>query len=759
MINSYLLFTLAIGILGLIVVFWLRKWILSIPIEVEKTKEVSSWIKTGARAFLRREYITISYFIASIAIALGLLAYLGVFGAGGWAIPFGFILGSILSLLMAWIGMETATDANVRTTNVGRKDAFQALKVAFRGGAVTGLSLVSLSIIGISILYMITGNASLVVGFGFGASLAALFAQLGGGIYTKSADIGADLVGKVEKGLEEDDPRNAAVIADQVGDNVGDCAGRASDLFESFSDNIISIMIIGAFIGAYTFKDFLIDVIPFILLPLVLQAIAIIAVIIGVFSLLGKDPTKSIYLSFLVTGVIIVIGYLIAIELIIGPIAVKIGDPTFAHRLVIASIVGLVGSLLTVLGVIYYTGHQYPPVKSIAESAKGGPAIDVLAGLSFGMESAFPEAVIIGIVIAVSFFVAAGDINIFGIHGLKGVYGVALAGLGLLGVTGIIQTSDTFGPIVDNADGIATMAGIEEEVGTSLETLDAVGNMTKALTKAYGMAAAILTAISMLFAYIIESVDKASLQGVISTSIEVIAQDFDEILSLATVNIMHPLVLVGVLIGATVPFLFSALAIRGAQRGAFAMVNEVRRQFKENPAIMEGKALPDYGKAVDIATKYALVEMIMPTLLGLFIPILIGVLIPGIISLWVLAGYLAALNIVAALLAIFQFNAGGALDNAKKIIEISGLKRTPVHEATVVGDTVGDPLKDTSGPSLHILIKLSNILSITLVPLYVYLIKTANYTINLSIAAVIFILWIIIWFYVRSVRKRYAKIE
>lgn len=758
MVNLYLIFTLAIGLLGLAVVFWLRKWIIDIPIEVEKTKEVSSWIKTGARAFLRREYITISYFIASIAIALSLLAYLGIFGAEGWAIPLGFILGSALSLLMAWIGMETATDANVRTTNVARKDAFAALKVAFRGGAVTGLSLVSLSILGISLLYMITENASLVVGFGFGASLAALFAQLGGGIYTKSADIGADLVGKVEQGLEEDDPRNAAVIADQVGDNVGDCAGRASDLFESFSDNIISIMIIGAFIATFTFRDFLVDVLPFVLLPLVLQAIAIIAVIIGVFSLIGKDPTKSIYLSFLVTGVVIVIGFTLAIEVIIGPAAVSINDPTFAHRLVLSSIIGLVGSLLTVLGVIYYTGHQYPPVKSIAESAKGGPAIDVLAGLSFGMESAFPEAIIISIVIAVSFFVAAGDLDLSGINGLKGIYGVALAGLGLLGVTGIIQTSDTFGPIVDNADGIATMAGIEDEVGTSLETLDAVGNMTKALTKAYGMAAAILTAVSMLFAYIIEAVDKASVQGIIGTGIEDIAKDFDIVLSLAAVNIIHPLVLVGLVIGATVPFIFSALAIRGAQRGAFAMVNEVRRQFKDNPGIMEGKSLPDYGKAVDIATRYALVEMIMPTLLGLFLPILIGVLVPGVISLWVLAGYLAALNVVAALLAIFQFNAGGALDNAKKVVEISGMKRTPVHEATVVGDTVGDPLKDTSGPSLHILIKLSNILSITLVPMYVYLIKANNYTLNLAIAAVILVLWVIVWLYVRSVRKKYGTL-
>lgn len=748
-----LMFSIIAGILGLIVVFILRRWILNVPIEVEKTGEVAKWIKTGARAFLKREYTTILYFIIGIAIVLGILAYYEILA---WPIMYGFIFGAILSLIMAWIGMETATDANVRTTNAGRKDAFLALKVAFRGGAVTGLSLVSLAILGISILYWITGNPSLVVGFGFGASLAALFAQLGGGIYTKSADIGADLVGKVEQRLEEDDPRNAAVIADQVGDNVGDCAGRASDLFESFSDNLISIMIIGAFIAGYAFATVeKVDIAPFVVLPLVLQGIAIIATIIGVFALLGRDPTKSIYGTFLVTGIIIVVGFTVAIEFILGPIASQIGDPTFAHRLVIAAIIGLIGSLLTVLAVIYYTGHKFKPVKSIAEAAEGGPAIDILAGLSYGMESAFPEAIIIAITIAVSFFVAAGSLDITGLNGIKGIYGVALAGLGLLGVTGIIQTSDTFGPIVDNADGIATLAGIEDELGTSLETLDAVGNMTKALTKAYGMAAAILTAISMLFAYILEALDKGSALGVIGENIEAIAHDFHEVLKLASINIVHPLVLVGVLIGATVPFLFSAWAIRGAQRGAFAMVNEVRRQFKENPAILEGNALPDYGRAVDIATRYALIEMIMPTLLGLFMPILIGVLVPGKISLWVLAGYLGSLNIVAAILAIFQFNAGGALDNAKKVVEIKGLKHTPVHEATVVGDTVGDPLKDTSGPSLHILIKLSNILGITLIPLFIALIKMNNYMYNVSIAVAIIILWIILGLFVSRARSKF----
>ena len=297
-----LMFSIIAGILGLIVVFILRRWILNIPIEVEKTGEVAKWIKTGARAFLKREYTTIMYFIVGIAVVLGVLAYYEILA---WPIMYGFIFGAILSLIMAWIGMETATDANVRTTNAGRKDAVLALKVAFRGGAVTGLSLVSLAILGISILYWITGNPSLVVGFGFGASLAALFAQLGGGIYTKSADIGADLVGKVEQRLEEDDPRNAAVIADQVGDNVGDCAGRASDLFESFSDNLISIMIIGAFIAGYSFATLgKVDIAPFVILPLVLQGIAIIATIVGVFTLVGKDPTKSIYGTFLITGII-----------------------------------------------------------------------------------------------------------------------------------------------------------------------------------------------------------------------------------------------------------------------------------------------------------------------------------------------------------------------------------------------------------------------------------------------------------------------
>jgi len=751
-----LAFSISAGILGLIVVYLLRRWVLSIPIEVEKTAEVARWIKAGARAFLKREYMTIAYFIVGISIALAILAYQQILA---WSIVYGFILGAILSLLMAWVGMETATDANVRTTNLGRKDPLEALKAAFRGGAVTGLSLVSLSVLGISILYLITRNPSLIVGFGFGASLAALFAQLGGGIYTKSADIGADLVGKVEQGLEEDDPRNAAVIADQVGDNVGDCAGRASDLFESFSDNLISIMIIGAFIAGISLADLIGAnkeyVASLIILPLVLQAVAIIATIIGIFLLRGEDPTKAIYLTFLATGVMIVIGFGLSIEWLIGPVGSAIGDPTFAHRLFLASIVGIVGCLLTVLGVMYYTGHKYRPVKEIAEASRGGPAINILAGLSYGMESAFPEAIIIAATIALSFFIAAGSLNITGIAGIKGIYGVALAGLGLLGLTGIIQTSDTFGPIVDNADGIATMAGIGDEVGDSLEVLDAVGNMTKAITKAYGMAAAILTAVAMVFAYILETLDKA--HSVLGIDLAEVAGDFGEILRIASINVANPLILVGVIIGATVPFLFSAWAIRGAQRGAFAMVDEVRRQFRENPDILAGKALPNYGRAVDISTKYALVEMVMPTLLGLLMPILMGVLIPGALSLWVLAGYLVSLNVVAALLAIFQFNAGGALDNAKKYVKMTIGKGTDEHEAAIVGDTVGDPLKDTAGPSLHILIKLSNILSITLIPLFVALIELNNYMYNVAIAVTIIIVWVILSIVIARTRKAFIR--
>lgn len=746
MIPAYI--TVIIGVLGLITVFILRRWVLSQESGSGKMMEAHSWIKSGARAFLKREFTTIIYFIVAILAVLLILSYMNIIA---WQISLGFLVGAFSSLFMAWLGMETATDANVRTTQAAKTSPEKALSIAIRGGAVTGLSLMSIALIGIGILYILFADPALVVGFGFGASLAALFAQLGGGIYTKSADIGADLVGKVEAELEEDDPRNAAVIADLVGDNVGDCAGRASDLFESFSDNIITMMIVGAFLASIILPPN--EVVYLIELALVLQAMGLIASIIGVLAISGKDPVKAIYRGFFLTGIILVIGFYIIIQLILpADLLTTLSDPTFGLRLWITTMLGMIGSLLTAIIVWYYTGPKNKPVKEIAGMAKGGPAIDILAGVFWGMESIFPEAIVVAAITILSFYIAAGEFYLGGLAGIKGLFGVATATLGLQTMAGIIQTSDTFGPIVDNADGIATLSGISDMVGTSLEKLDSVGNMTKALTKAYGMASALLTSLSILFALIADYIDTALEKNIIPQPDGKIT--FDYILSVANINILIPELLVGLILGIAIPYLFTSWAISGAVRGAFEMVNEVRKQFNENPAILKGEALPDYGRAVDIATKHALTEMILPTTLGLFIPILIGT----IFDIWVLIAYLVGLKISSALLAVFQFNTGGQLDNAKKLIEIAGLKGTEAHKAAVVGDTFGDPLKDTSGPSLHILIKLSNIFSITMIPYFIWLTIQNNYVLRLEISLIILIAWLILTIIAKKLRPK-IKLE
>jgi len=738
------LYAILIGIIGLLIVFWLRRWILSQDPGSGKMIEAHNWIKSGARAFLRREFITIIYFILAITVTLCLLSYINIIP---WQIPVGFIVGAFSSLGMAWLGMETATDANVRTTQAARKDPEKALLIAIRGGAVTGLSLMAIALIGIGALYIIFRDPSLIVGFGFGASLAALFAQLGGGIYTKSADIGADLVGKIEAKLEEDDPRNAAVIADLVGDNVGDCAGRASDLFESFSDNIITMMIVGAFLASIVLPPE--EIVYIIELALVLQAMGLISSIIGVFVISGKNPVKAIYKGFFTTGILLVISFYITIYFMLPQdLLVRLSDPSFGIRLWITTMLGMLGSLLTAIIVWYYTGPGNKPVKDIADKARGGAAVDILAGVAWGMESIFPEAVVVALITILSFYIAAGEFDLSGLAGIKGLFGIATATLGLQTMAGIIQTSDTFGPIVDNADGIATLSGISEEVGTSLEKLDSVGNMTKALTKAYGMASALLTSLSILFALIADYIDMALEKNLIPTPRDKIT--FDYILNVANINLLIPELLVGIILGIAIPYLFTAWAISGAVRGAFEMVNEVRRQFKENPAILNGEALPDYGRAVDIATKYALTEMIMPTTLGLFMPILIGTLF----DIWVLVAYLIGLKISSALLAVFQFNTGGQLDNAKKLIEISGYKGTEIHAAAVVGDTFGDPLKDTSGPSLHILIKLSNIFSITMMPYFIWLSIQGDYIIRIEAALILIVVWILVAAVAKRIRPR-----
>jgi len=544
-----------------------------------------------------------------------------------------------------------------------------------------GVSIVGLSILGIGCLLLLyswmAGGLSVealesagvleeLVPFGLGASLAALFAQLGGGIYTKAADIGADLVGKVEQGIPEDDPRNPAVIADQVGDNVGDCAGRGADLFESFSDNIIGMMILGlAFAARYGLSG--------VLFPLVAESVGVLSTIVAVLLIReGGEPVRTINASLLAAGVINAVAfYLLAVHLL--------GDPS----IFLAALLGLAASLFVGLIVQYYTGTGYRPVREIADSSRFGPALDVISGLSVGMESSFLPFIVISVVVVASYWLA-------------GLYGIAAATVGILSTTGIIMASDTFGPISDNAAGIAEMSGLSEEVRDSLDVLDAVGNTTKAITKGYAMACAVLSAF-VLFAAYLEVAGLAEAQ--------------------VRVDIAEPEVLVGLILGGVLAFLFSAMAIREVGRTAGEMVEEVRRQFREIPGLRKGEAKPDYARCVDIATRRALRGMVLPTLITLAAPVAVG--------LWLgvkpLGAFIVGGTVVGGLLAVFMINAGGALDNAKKLIEsgLHGGKGSPAHKAAVVGDTVGDPLKDTAGPSLHIFVKLITIVALTFAPFFI----------------------------------------
>ncbi len=654
------------GVIALLVVCYFIYFVLKQSVGTKRMREVSSYIIEGANAFLKRQYST----IIVIAIILAILIYYVL----GWHTAISFIFGAALSLLAAYIGMNVAVRANVRSANAARRSARKAFLIAFRGGAVMGLCIVSLSLLGISILYYFFEDPELIVGFGFGASLAALFAQLGGGIYTKAADIGADLVGKVEKKIPEDDPRNPAVIADQVGDNVGDCAGRGADLFESFSDNIICAMILGI-LFANLGKNA-------IIFPLVAQAIGLIATIIGVLTI-GKfklSPNKSFNLALAITGFLCALGFYLSTIFLLGNI-----------NIFYAALSGLIASLIIGLVAQYYTGLGKKPVRKIAEASQRGSAINIIIGLSYGLESPFIPTLVIAGVIMFSYLICGG--------GIIGFYGVAAATLGILSTTGIIMASDAFGPIVDNADGIAEMSGIKDKVGTSLEKLDALGNTTKAITKAYAMACAGLSAVVIFLTYL-------RIVGLLDVTKGVFP----------VINVVKPEVLIGLLIGGVLPYLFSALAIGATGRTAFQVVDEVRRQFREIRGLLSGKAKPDYGKCVDITTKNALKGMIIPSLLAIVSPILIGFLL----GIEALAGLLLGQTLSVLMLAPFFINVGGAWDNAKKYIEIGNLggKGTKTHAAAVVGDTVGDPLKDVAGPSLHIFTKLVNMTALVFAPLF-----------------------------------------
>jgi len=648
----------------------------------ERMQEIASRIQEGANVFLRREFKAISYFIAGLAVLFLIFR--------GWQIALGFVLGALFSMVAMVVGMNAATRANVRTSNAARLGrADKALTIAFRGGAVMGVLIIALELTAISLLMFLfrigphnPQLVSLLVGFGVGASLAALFAQLGGGIYTKAADIGADLVGKVEAGISEDDPRNPAVIADQVGDNVGDCAGRGADLFESGSDNLITIMIIGAspiFFSKYGWAA--------VLFPLLSRAIGALGTVLGALLVRGKEgrgSTTSVSIGFLSTGAFCLVSFYCLARWLMHDIT-----------LFYSNALGLVGAFIVFLIVNYYTSIDQKPAHHIVELTRSGSALNILSGMFYGMESCSWQAILIAILMLAAYYIGGG--------GLSGIYSIAAAVLGITEMKGIIMASDTFGPIADNAAGISEMAGLGKEARRVGDELDAVGNMTKALTKGYAMTTATLTGVVILFSYLFEA---ARLLGIPLTDIGSL-----------TINLANPLNIAALLLGSAMPFLFSSLAIQGVGRAAFQMVEEVRRQFREIPGLLDGHADPDCARCIDISTRNALREMIFPTLISVIVPIVVGFTM----GIWALGAYLIAVTMVGALLATFMFNAGGAWDNAKKYVESGRLDRTTPtdYAAVVVGDTVGDPLKDTAGPSLHILIKLQNILALTLLPLFV----------------------------------------
>jgi len=649
---------LAVGVLAMLVVAYLAWSILREPVGPRQMEKISGFIEEGAKAFIKRQYMTIAVFIL-----LTLLALAAFFRQVEVVIS--FVFGAVLSLLAAYIGLRVAVKANVRTANASRVSSTKAFTLAFRGGAVMGLSVVGLSLIGVSVLFWLYQNPNLIVSYGFGASLAALFAQLGGGIFTKAADIGADLVGKVEWRIPEDDPRNPAVIADQVGDNVGDCAGRGSDLFESISDDYVTAMILGSsllgFVGINAF-----------MYPMMLGVSGILATIVGVFIIRGwrkVRPIVSFNIGLLVTAFFCVLGAFISTMTLLN-------DITIFYSVV----AGLAASLAVGLVVQYYIGINGRPVRKIAEASERGAAINVITGLAYAFQSPFLPFLAVLAAILVSYSVATIPL-----------YGLVGANIGTDLAIGIIMSSDTFGPISDNAAGIAQMAGMRDS--GALEELDAMGNTTKAYTKAF-----------------------ASASGTFSTVVIFIT--YGQIVQFDSVSFGLPVIIVGLLLGAALPFLFSSLTIGATGKAAFQMVDEVRRQFKENPNIIEGKAKPDYARCVDIGTKNALKQMVAPGLLAVASPIVIGLLLGKFALGAMLLGGLAT----SALLAPFFTFGGGVWDNAKKLIERKfWMKGTPTHAAAVTGDTVGDPLKDVVGPSLNIFMKLTNMTALLIVPILLLL--------------------------------------